>query len=80
MKKHNFKIGDRVKLKGSYCGVSGNDIGEVIDVSTYIKVLWSGYLGRCLGGTSKIYPHRAREIEHTAAVGEQLLFDFMEEN
>lgn len=46
MNKHNFKIGDRVKLKGgTYCGISGDDVGKVIDLHTYIKVSWGGVFG-----------------------------------
>ena len=76
MIKHNFKIGDKVSLKGSsYCGVSGNDIGVVTSLHCYIEVLWQGYLGKKLG----CYPHKPNEIEHAIKVGEQLLFSFMSE-
>lgn len=77
MDKHSFKIGDRVKLKGgSYCGISGNDIGIVKDSKGYyIEVLWTGYLKERLG----YYPHKVSEIEPAVKVGEQLLFSFMGE-
>lgn len=76
MKKYNFKIGDKVKLKGShYCGISSNDIGEVVGFGRYIEVSWRGDLGRRLGS----YPHILSEIEHVFKVGQQLVFPFMEE-
>ena len=78
MIKHNFKIGDKVKLKGSFCGISGNDTGKVVKVKVggYIRVLWGGDLGRKLG-KGDLYPHTPHEIEHIVKVGEQLLFNFM---
>ena len=69
-----FKIGDKVRLKGShYCGISGNDTGKVVSITCYIEVMWGGRLGSRLG----TYPHRPEEIEHVVKVGEQLLFNFM---
>ncbi len=76
MVKHSFKIGDKVKLKGSYCGVSSKATGKVVGVRGYIEVLWGGDLLERLGRGRK-YPHTAYEIEHAAKVGEQLQFSFM---
>ena len=74
MANHNFKIGDRVRLKGShYCGISSNDTGKVVSITCYIGVMWGGKLGSLLG----TYPHKPEEIEHAVKVGEQLLFQFM---
>ena len=73
--KQGFKVGDKVKLKGNFCGISGDDIGQVVSVSHYIRIAWTGYLRARL---DDIYPHLAREIEHTVRVGEQLEFAFMQ--
>ncbi len=74
--KYNFKVGDTVKLKGSYCGISGNDTGKVVEVRRYVCVLWDGYLLTRLG-RGRAYPHKPQEIEYAARVGEQLMFSFM---
>ena len=78
MIKHNFKIGDRVRLKnGSYCGIYSKDTGKVVGIKRYIEVLWGESLGKRLCSNTA-YPHKPNEIEHAAKVGEQLLFNFME--
>lgn len=70
MDEHNFKIGDRVRLKGgTYCGISGDDIGVVADIGGYIEVSWEGNLGKRLG----YYPHLPSEIEPVMRVGAQLM-------
>jgi len=74
MAKHNFKIGDKVKLKdpNSWENI-GDSIGEVMGlIPPYIRVGW--------GGSQKWmrnYPHRPGEIEYVIRKGEQLLFSFM---
>ena len=70
---HNFKIGDKVKLKEpELWGIGG--IGTVMSFDTYIRVTWSE------GGNSAYnFPHLAREIECVVKIGEQLLFQFMNE-
>ena len=74
MDKKGFKVGDKVKLKGNFCGISGDDIGQVVSVSHYIRIAWTGYLRVRL---DDIYPHLAEEIERVVKVGEQLEFNFM---
>ena len=74
MDSHNFKIGDSVKLRSSFCGISGNDIGRVIGINAYIEVLWKGCLRERLG---EKYPHRPDEIYKVPTKGKQLEFDFM---
>lgn len=72
--KHNFKIGDRVKLKYAH---DWENIGDIIGViirftAPYIRVDWGGEQK-----WKRDYPHLPKEIEHTIKVGEQLLFSFM---
>lgn len=76
MIEHNFKIGDTVKLKGSYCGISSNATGKVVEIRGYIVVDWGGDLIARLG-KGRPYPHLSQEIKHAAKVGEQLMFAFM---
>lgn len=76
MTKHSFKIGDTVKLKGFYCGISSNDAGKVVGIGGYINVLWGGSLLERLG-QGRCYPHRPDEIELVVKIGEQLQFSFM---
>lgn len=74
--KHNFKIGDKVKLKYPQDWSMGDSIGTIIKfIPPYIRVDWKGS-----DYYRKNYPHLVREIEHTIKVGEQLLFSFMQED
>lgn len=67
-----FKIGDKVKLTNPLqWSTETMGIGEIVAFDTYIRVNW----GKTVLGN--YYPHLAREIEHAADIGEQLLFDFM---
>jgi len=68
MGKHNFKIGDKVKLKSEYTKYfkQGTKVGEIIDFSgSYIRVK---YIGKDNG-----FPYKPHEIERAARVGEQLM-------
>lgn len=73
MTKHNFKIGDRVKVKEPQYWSMNTRIGTVVgEDEYYINVTYEG------GGTLwKNYPHLPREIEHVIKKGEQLMFSFM---
>jgi len=76
MDKRSFKIGDKVKLTNpsqwKWEGMGLGTTGKIVAFDTFIRVDWGKTaLGSC-------YPHIAREIEHAAAIGEQLLFSFME--
>ena len=72
MSNHNFKIGDKVKLKPSYIRQfkQGTKHGEVIGFNDkYIRVK---YKGRECG-----FPYKPNELEFVVKVGEQLMFNFM---
>lgn len=71
MDKHNFKVGDKVKLKGGfYCGMSENDIGVVVAFTApYIRVDYN-IEGKYWFNN---YPHLPKEIERVVNVGEQLM-------
>ena len=73
MEKHDFKIGDKVKLKPAYINLfrkQGTKIGEIVEFNDkYIRVR---YDGRRHG-----FPYKPYEIEHIVKVGEQLMFAFM---
>jgi hypothetical protein len=75
MEKHNFKIGDKVKLKD---WVRFSCKGKVLivvkeaedDFSRYIHVTYEGVWG-------SYFPLLPDEIEPAIKVGEQLMFSFM---
>lgn len=73
MIKHNFKVGDKVKLKSNYVDIfrlQGTKVGEIIEFDgKYIRVKFKGRLWG--------FPYISHEIEHAVGVGEQLQFAFM---
>lgn len=76
MTKHDFKIGDKVKLKDSNQWGFGrhNPIGIIVGFDRYIRVTWES---EYTIGIHKNFPHFPNEIERIRRVGEQLLFNFM---
>ena len=75
MKKHNFKVGDKVKLKDPRDWSMGDKVGIIVRFTApYIQVDWEG-----IDEWKKNYPHLPKEIEHIVKVGEQLMFSFMED-
>ena len=79
MVKHDFKAGDKVKLKPCYAkrfpsvGAQTLTIVEADCGDKYIPV-WHKEMNW------KYFPAKPCEIEHVVKVGEQLLFSFMEGN
>lgn len=74
MSNHNFKIGDKVKLKSDYIHLfpQRTKVGKVIGFDgIFVLVAYSGVHYK------DGFPYRPKEIEFTVRVGEQLLFDFM---
>jgi len=69
--KHNFKIGDKIKLKNPKSFSLGTATLVIVRFDgEYIKVTW--------GGVSKReFPLLPNEIEIAIRVGEQLMFNFM---
>ena len=76
MVKHNFKVGDRVKLTNPCEWENiGDSIGIIIRLtSPYIWVDWGG-----VQAWKRNYPHLPEEIECVLRKGEQLMFSFMNE-
>lgn len=75
MNKHNFKIGDKVKLKPPWRFSCGGKVLTVVDIDCgykYIPVRWEGMKGVC-------FPLLPDEIEPVIKVGEQLTFEFMQQ-
>lgn len=73
MKKHNFKIGDKVQLKNPKSFSLSIETLTIIRLEyKYIKVIWGGVKER----EFPLYPD---EIEPAVRVGEQLQFSFMGE-
>ena len=71
MIKHNFKIGDKVKLKNPRSFSLGTETLTIIRFDKkFIKVAW----GELKEREFPLYPH---EIEYVPRKGEQLLFSFM---
>ena len=74
MVKHNFKVGDKVRLKDPKVFPHlGTKILTVIDFSN--KFANVRHKGMIKGAYFPLYPC---EIEHIIKVGEQLLFAFMD--
>ena len=75
MKKHNFKIGDRVRLKYPNKFNLGTKVCIVISSERcgdeFIPVWYEGLIG-------SYFPIFPQEIEHVTRVGEQLMFSFMQ--
>jgi len=72
MSEHNFKKGDKVKLRKPKCWSMGDSVGEVVGFDPpFIRVTWKGKVYQ------EDYPHLVREIEYVMKVGEQLTFGFM---
>lgn len=74
MIKHDFKIGDNVKLTPDYIHIfpQTTEIGKVVGFDDdYILV---SYNGCCY---KKGFPYVSKEIECVVKIGEQLMFEFM---
>ena len=77
MIKHNFKIGDKVKLTLVHIHMfpQTTEIGKVVGFDDdYILVSYNGCPYK------EGFPYVEGEIESVVKVGEQLLFSFMEDN
>lgn len=75
MAKHNFKIGNKVKLKTPGDWNMGDRVGIIVRFTApYIRVDWAGKEAWVKG-----YPHLPKEIKDIVKVGEQLMFSFMGE-
>lgn len=84
MKSPKFKVGDKVRVCNPVVLEVGDTIGVVTLIGKSIRVKWNtpkciicGMYG-CKNVVNEWYfsPH---EIKHAVKVGEQLMFDFMEE-
>ena len=78
MTKHNFKIGDKVRLKNSKqfrFGAVTLTITKIINNYQFIYVIYEGISKR---GYS-YFPLKPCEVEPVVRIGEQLLFSFMQE-
>lgn len=72
MIKHNFKKGDKVKLKDPKGWSISNHIGKIVGFDMYVWVCWDKP-----GNLYKRFPHLVRELEHAIKIGQQLEFGFM---
>ena len=73
MNEHNFKIGDKVRLKDHVNFKCKGKVLTIVDLDCgykYIPVKWEGMRWA-------YFPLLPSEIEHLVKVGEQLLFSFM---
>ena len=76
MEKHNFKIGDKVKLKDPRPFPHlGTRVLTIVDLDCGYKYLPVWYEGM----SWSYFPVLPSEIKHVVKVGEQLLFSFMSE-
>jgi len=74
MKKHNFKVGDKVRLKNPKQFSCGAKICTVVDVdcgSAFVPVRYDGV-------KSIYFPLLPNEIKYVTEVGGQYMFSFME--